>query len=99
MNYFIVMYSDTGLECIVDLSEEMETDAKFIFEKLKDPDLKSFGNVDIESMKLGARLNSHRNVRIYAFGADTNLEIIEELFRNDSAGIRQLVMKNGLCIY
>jgi hypothetical protein len=94
---FLAMWDNTGLECLVDLTQHFkkQTWAALAGDKIPaDP-------VNLEVLKLRAMYNSQREYEIYSFNTSPSVtqSSIKEWFENDPQSIVDWIREHGNKIY
>jgi len=92
---FIIMWDLTGLECVVDITEDEKT---IVFETLQDKFECSVKlNHMIAMMLVRARVNSHRNYEIYTLQtSNISKEDLEGLFEDEPQMIVNLIREKNI---
>lgn len=101
---YLAMWDIYGLECIFDVSEEIEK--KEIYEKqkivkiLKDEPIKNYtGGIPLKLMILRAKFNNQRQYEIYEFTSTLSLNTIRKQFIKEPQLIVDWIRLNGHKIY
>ena len=110
-NTFIVSWDMTGLEAVVDVTQELVAgelwEKEIIFERLKDPDgdyLNEYArkiNSILQMMTLRARANPQRHYEIYSINTTDSIDkdTLERLFNDDPQSAADLIRARGNKLY
>jgi len=110
-NTFIISWDMTGLEAVVDVTQDLAAgelrDQEVLFDILKDPEA-NHGNEPwrrinsiIQSMTLRARANTQRHYEIYSIQTvdDIDKSTLERLFEDDPQAAAELIRDRGTKLY
>jgi len=110
-NTFIISWDMTGLEAVVDVTQDLAAgelrDQEVLFDILKDPEA-NHGNEPwrrinsiIQSMTLRARANTQRHYEIYSIQTvdDIDRSTLERLFEDDPQAAAELIRDRGTKLY
>lgn len=110
-NTFIISWDMTGLEAVVDITQDLidgdQWEKEKLFAIIKDPDdvpvneyARKVGNI-IHVMKLRARANSQRHYEIYYIHTEGSItkETLERYFEDDPQASAELIRERGTKLY
>ena len=110
-NTFIISWDMTGLEAVVDVTQDLAAgelrDQEVLFDILKDPEA-NHGNEPwrrisstIQMMTLRARANTQRHYEIYSIQTvdDIDKSTLERLFEDDPQAAAELIRDRGTKLY
>lgn len=110
-NTFIISWDMTGLEAVVDVTQDLAAgelrDQEVLFDILKEPEA-NHGNEPwrrinsiIQSMTLRARANTQRHYEIYGIQTveDIDKSTLERLFEDDPQAAAELIRERGTKLY
>ena len=110
-NTFIISWDMTGLEAVVDVTQDLAAgelrDQEVLFDILKEPEA-NHGNEPwrrinsiIQSMTLRARANTQRHYEIYGIQTveDIDKSTLERLFEDDPQAAAELIRDRGTKLY
>lgn len=102
---FIAMWDNTGLECLLNITEHEKEVENFEKSKawsiLKGDTLHPVKppNIPLQMMIMRARHNSQRHYEIYGFTSHENQKWVEETFSSSPQFIVDWIRENGVKIY
>jgi len=104
MNKLIAMWDNTGLECLINVTNhEAELEAyekKKMWNTLKDLKLIELRpKLPIQEMIIRARYNNQRHYEIYGFTSHESEEWIKDIFESNPQLIVNWIRENGVKIY
>jgi len=110
-NTFIISWDMTGLEAVVDVTQDLAAgelrDQEVLFDILKEPEA-NHGNEPwrrisstIQMMTLRARANTQRHYEIYSIQTvdDIDKSTLERLFEDDPQAAAELIRDRGTKLY
>jgi hypothetical protein len=110
-NTFIISWDMTGLEAVVDITQDLAAgelrDQEVLFDILKDPEAnhgnepwRKISNI-IQSMTLRARANTQRHYEIYSIQTvyDIDRATLERLFEDNPQAAAELIRDRGTKLY
>jgi hypothetical protein len=110
-NTFIISWDMTGLEAVVDVTQDLAAgelrDQEMLFDILKEPEA-NHGNEPwrrinsiIQSMTLRARANTQRHYEIYSIQTVDGIDkaTLERLFEEDPQAAAELIRDRGTRLY
>lgn len=110
-NTFIISWDMTGLEAVVDVTQDLAAgelrDQEVLFDILKDPEA-NHGNEPwrrisstIQMMTLRARANTQRHYEIYSIQTvdDIDKSTLERLFEDNPQAAAELIRDRGTKLY
>jgi hypothetical protein len=110
-NTFIISWDMTGLEAVVDVTQDLAAgelrEQEMLFDILKEPEA-NHGNGPwrrissiIQMMTLRARANTHRHYEIYSIQTvdDIDRSTLERLFEDNPQGAAELIRDRGTKLY
>ena len=110
-NTFIISWDMTGLEAVIDVTQDLAAgelrDQEVLFDILKDPEA-NHGNEPwrkisstIQAMTLRARFNTQRRYEIYSIQTveDIDRATLERLFEDDPQAAAELIRDRGTKLY
>jgi len=110
-NTFIISWDMTGLEAVVDVTQDLAAgelrDQEVLFDILKEPEA-NHGNEPwrrinsiIQTMTLRARANTQRHYEIYSIQTvdDIDRSTLERLFEDDPQAAAELIRDRGTKLY
>ena len=110
-NTFIISWDMTGLEAVVDVTQDLAAgelrDQEVLFDILKEPEA-NHGNEPwrrinsiIQTMTLRARANTQRHYEIYSIQTvdDIDRSTLERLFEDDPQSAAELIRDRGTKLY
>lgn len=110
-NTFIISWDMTGLEAVVDITQNLIEgelrEKDILFDRIKDPDQKfenepvSKVNRIIQMMTLRARVNSQRHYEIYYLHTSTDITKadLDRYFLDNPQGTAELIRERGTKLY
>ena len=110
-NTFIISWDMTGLEAVVDVTQDLAAgelrDQEVLFDILKDPEANHGNepwrriNSTIQMMTLRARANTQRHYEIYSIQTveDIDKSTLERLFEDDPQAAAELIRDRGTKLY
>jgi hypothetical protein len=110
-NTFIVSWDMTGLEAVVDITQELVLgelrEKDILFDRLKDPDEKYENehvrkvNSILQMMTLRARANPQRHYEIYSINTTSSIDkdTLEQLFNDNPQSAADLIRDRGTKLY
>ena len=110
-NTFIISWDMTGLEAVVDVTQDLAAgelrDQEVLFDILKDPEANHGNepwrriNSTIQMMTLRARANTQRHYEIYSIQTvdDIDRATLERLFEDDPQAAAELIRDRGTKLY
>jgi len=110
-NTFIISWDMTGLEAVVDVTQDLAAgelrDQEVLFDILKEPEANHGNepwrriNSTIQMMTLRARANTQRHYEIYSIQTvdDIDRSTLERLFEDDPQAAAELIRDRGTKLY
>jgi hypothetical protein len=110
-NTFIVSWDMTGLEAVVDITQDLvdgeRWEKEIIFDRLKDPDgeyknehVRKVNSI-LQMMTLRARANPQRHYEIYSINTVDGIDkaTLEQLFTDNPQSAAELIRERGHKLY
>lgn len=102
-NYFIIMWDELGLECIIPVDMVKLGDGGDMLAKLEDGENKYAKQINrtIWMLKMRARFNSQRHYEIYCLitNPDITEKMLREQFEYNPQGMVDLIREKGVKIH